>query len=112
MEWLPEDYEGAWTLKGSSSRKGVCLHSGEEAEVTLLPSNEVGFFVSFANQAAPPVRLKSTQVVHSPLCTTLDLGIQRLSTVEHLLAALVGCGLTHVHIFVSCLLYTSRAHET
>ena len=101
MEWLPEDYEGAWTLKGSASRKGIGLHSGEESEVTLLPSNDVGFFVSFENSDGPPVRLKSSQVVNSPLCTTLDLGIQKLATVEHLLAALVGCGLTHVHILIS-----------
>ncbi len=100
MEWLPEDYEGAWTLREAASRKGVCLHSGEYSEVTLLPSEKLGFFVSFISGSSPPIRLKSSQVVNSPLCTTLDLGVQRLSTVEHLLAALVGCGLTHVHIAV------------
>ena len=37
----------------------------------------------------------------SQLCTTLDFGDRRLSTVEHLLAALAGCGISHVEVQVS-----------
>ncbi len=101
VEWLPDNYCGCWTLGGSVTRKGVCLHSGEESEVTLRPSKKGGFFVSWANGSEPPIRLNPTQVVNSHLCTTLVLGRHSLSTVEHLLAALAGCGLTHVHIIVS-----------
>ncbi|AAQ00462.1 UDP-3-O-(3-hydroxymyristoyl) N-acetylglucosamine deacetylase [Prochlorococcus marinus str. SS51] len=101
MEWLPKNYEGAWTLGGAVRRRGVCLHSGQESEVTLLPYDDIGFHLSWVNRSEKPVRLNSNQVVHSELCTTLDLAFERLATVEHLLAALVGCGLTHVHIVVS-----------
>ncbi len=101
LEGLPQDYEGAWTLKSAVSRRGVCLHSGNETEVTLLPCDDFGFYISWVNSSASPVRLTSSNVVNSQLCTKLDLGNQSISTVEHLLAALVGCGLTHAHIVVS-----------
>ena len=100
MEWLPDNYESSWTLRESVSRKGIGLHSGTETEVTLAPSLEKGFYVSWGNSSEPPIELNPSKVVHSPLCTTLVLGGQKLATVEHLLAALTGCGLTHVHILV------------
>ena len=40
--------------------------------------------------------LSPDQVRDSQLCTTLELGPHRVATVEHLLAALAGCGLSHV----------------
>jgi len=101
VEWLPENYEGSWTLSSSVSRKGLCLHSGLESEVKLSFSDSAGFHVSFKNSSNPPVTLHPNQIINSDLCTTLDLGSQKLSTVEHLLAALVGCGITHVNIEVS-----------
>ncbi|WP_269623353.1 UDP-3-O-acyl-N-acetylglucosamine deacetylase [Prochlorococcus marinus] len=101
MEWLPQDYEGAWTLGGNVCRRGVGLHSGNESEVTLLPIEERGFHVSWINSDEPPITLNPSHVVNSQLCTSIHLGNKKLLTVEHLLAALVGCGLTHVHILVS-----------
>ena len=101
MEWLPENYDDCWTLGGFVTRKGICLHSGEESEVILRPFEKVGFYISWANRSDPPIRLNPAQVVNSQLCTTLVLGKHSLSTVEHLLAALAGCGLTNVHIVVS-----------
>ena len=95
----PSDYNGAWTLAGPVSRAGVGLHSGDSVSVTLLPSEKPGFFVSWhdAPQRAP-VRLAPSQVRDSQLCTTLDLGDRHLSTVEHLLAALAGTGITHAEL--------------
>ncbi|WP_413677067.1 UDP-3-O-acyl-N-acetylglucosamine deacetylase [Prochlorococcus sp. MIT 0602] len=101
VEWLPANYENTWTLGGPVFRKGICLHSGEESEVTLLPSEEIGFYISWVNSSDPPIKLKPNQVVNSHLCTALVLGERRVSTVEHLLAALAGCGLTHVQILLS-----------
>ncbi len=101
VDWLPEKYGNSCTLGGVVTRKGVCLHSGVETEVTLCPSEDFGFYVSWMNDAESPIRLKPEQVINSQLCTTLVLGNHRLSTVEHLLAAIAGCGLTHVHIIVS-----------
>ncbi len=101
MADLPTNYETSWTLASSVSRKGVCLHSGENVEVNLHPYEKEGFHVSWSNSKEGPHALKIEQVRHSQLCTTLQIGPNRLSTVEHLLAALAGHGITHVHIEVS-----------
>ena len=98
----PADYNGAWTLSGAVSRSGVGLHSGAEVSVSLLPSERPGFWVSWAD--APEqhaVQLAPSQVRDSQLCTTLDFGERRLATVEHLLAALAGTGVTHAELRVS-----------
>ncbi len=97
---FPNDYEKPWTLSGAVFRKGVGLHSGLESSICLLPSDEPGFHVSWANSSLPPIKLRADQVRNSPLCTTLQLGDYSLATVEHLLAALAGCGLSHVLIEV------------
>ena len=101
MDIWPDDYENAFTLGKPITRKGVGLHSGEKSEVRLLPSEIEGFHVSWIDQEDSPITLNTTHVHNSPLCTTIELGTRRLSTVEHLFAALVGCGLTHIHIEVS-----------
>ncbi len=101
MTFLPDDYLGSWTLASPFEKEGICLHSGNKSEVILLPSDEPGFYISLIDHFDVPIKLQADQVRHTPLCTTIELGQSRLSTVEHLLAALVGCGLTHVHIQVS-----------
>ena len=100
MVCWPTDYDGAWTLAGSARRSGIGLHSGDEVAVVLHPWPDAGVWVSWSGDAQPPVRLQPSQVRDSQLCTTLELGDRRLATVEHLLAALAGCGLTHVHLEV------------
>ena len=100
VSW-PSNYDGAWTLAGPVARSGVGLHSGDEVSVTLLPSEHPGFDVSWDDAShLPPVRLHPSQVRESQLCTSLELGDRRLATVEHLLAALAGTGITHVEIRV------------
>lgn len=94
VRW-PVDYDGAWTLAGPVRRSGIGLHSGHPVSVTLKPSADPGVWVQWSSDAAAPVRLEPSQVRDSQLCTTLELGDRRLATVEHLLAALAGCGLTH-----------------
>ena len=101
MTFLPDDYESAWTLAGTVKRSGITLHSGVDSQVYLSPSEEVGFHVSWLDSPDEHITVNPKQVIDSPLCTTLDLGKRRLATVEHLLAALAGCGLTHVQIKVS-----------
>ena len=98
----PADYDGAWTLSGAVSRSGVGLHSGAEVSVSLLPSERPGFWVSWADAPEQDaVQLAPSQVRDSQLCTTLDFGERRLATVEHLLAALAGTGVTHAELRVS-----------
>ncbi len=101
MSYLPKDYEDAWTLAGSVSRAGIGLHSGEECLVRLNPSDKEGFQVSWLDKGELPTVLRVEHLRESQLCTTLECGSKKLKTVEHLLAALAGCGLSHVHIEVS-----------
>ena len=102
MQIWPVDYDGAWTLAGAITRAGVGLHSGVDVSVTLLPSDRPGYWVSWDDDSsAGPVQLAPSQVRDSQLCTTLDFGERRLATVEHLLAALAGTGITHAELRVS-----------
>ncbi len=100
MNFLPNDYHGSWTLAGSVVRKGVGLHRGEEGQVRLSPSDKPGFHVYWKDSHERPFTININQALDSQLCTTLEFGHRRLSTVEHLLAALAGCGLTHVELEV------------
>ena len=95
VRW-PVDYNGAWSLAGSVQRRGVGLHTGQSVAVSLMPFSEQGVWVRWLSDNAAPVRLEPFQVRDSQLCTTLELGDRRLATVEHLLGAIAGCGLTHV----------------
>ena len=98
----PVHYDGAWTLSGAVTRAGVGLHSGAEVSVTLQPFERAGFWVSWQDEPGrEPVQLSPSQVRDSQLCTTLDFGDRRLATVEHLLAALAGTGVTHAELRVS-----------
>ena len=95
----PQDYSGAWTLAAEVERVGIGLHSGGESTVRLRPCDKPGFHLR-VGAAAEAIRLSPDQVRDSQLCTTLDLGAHRVATVEHLLAALAGCGLSHCEIAV------------
>ncbi len=101
MTFWPENYEGSWTLAEVVSRNGIGLHSGKSSEIRLHPSDKAGFHLSWIGSQEFSVTLAPHQVRHSALCTTIEVGNRRLATVEHLLAALAGCGLTHVDIEVS-----------
>ena len=106
MHLWPVDYSSSWTLAAPVTRSGVGLHSGDAVSVTLLPRDCPGYWVSFSDSAtnvssAAPIQLHPSQVRDSQLCTTLELGERRLSTVEHLLAALAGTGITHAEIQVT-----------
>jgi UDP-3-O-[3-hydroxymyristoyl] N-acetylglucosamine deacetylase len=101
MSW-PADYAGAWTLQSSVERHGVGLHSGVETRVRLQPSARPGYWVGWLD--APQLRLcrlTPAQVRDTRLCTALQLDQRRLATVEHLLAALAGTGVTQAEILVT-----------
>ncbi len=100
MIW-PSDYSRAWTLAASVERSGVGLHSGEPALVSLRPSAAPGYWVGWLDDPAqPPIRLQPSHVNETRLCTALQLGERRLATVEHLLAALAGSGVSQAEIWV------------
>ena len=101
VQW-PADYTGAWTLQTPVQRSGVGLHSGQEGAVRLQASERPGFWVGWLDAPELPLcRLVPGQVRDTQLCTALQLGPRRLATVEHLLAALAGTGVTQAEILVS-----------
>ncbi|MFM9111402.1 MAG: UDP-3-O-acyl-N-acetylglucosamine deacetylase, partial [Prochlorococcaceae cyanobacterium] len=101
MSVWPCDYSQAWTLAASVERSGVGLHSGAATRVRLEPYQQPGVHVAWHYTAgAEPVRLHPEQVHDTRLCTALRLGSRRLATVEHLLAAVAGTGLTHLLLTV------------
>ena len=100
MIWA-SDYSRAFTLAAAVERRGVGLHSGKDCLVRLEPGSKPGFWVGFLDQPdQEPVLLAPDQVRDTRLCTALEIGGRPLATVEHLLAALVGVGLTQAEIWL------------
>lgn len=100
MDW-PSDYRQAWTLTSPVDRSGIGLHSGAIGRVRLQSSERPGFWVGWLDAPSLPlVRLDPAQVSDTRLCTALKLDQRRLATVEHLLAALAGSGISQAEILV------------
>ena len=95
---FPNDYEQGWTLQNEIIKDGVGLHTGLKCKVIIKPTELTGFYISFSDEPNNVIPIDISQVRNTPLCTTLDLNGKKVSTVEHLLASLIGAGLTHVHI--------------
>jgi UDP-3-O-[3-hydroxymyristoyl] N-acetylglucosamine deacetylase len=81
--------------------EGVGLHSGERISlrVTSAPANTGLEFVVGPDAVRIPAL--AGHVVSTFLATTLGIGDARVSTVEHLLAALSGLGVDNARIIVS-----------
>ncbi len=97
MLW-PPDYTSRWTIAAETSLAGVGLHSGLTSRVTLVPSPSGGLTVGL--EGASPVSLYHGLAREQRLCTALQLPTGRVSTVEHLLAALAGVGISDAQIQV------------
>ena len=97
----PSDYNTAYALAEPVERQGVGLHSGATCRVRLLPSTREGFWVGWLGSPRDSLqRLSPRQVVDTRLCTCLQIGPRRLATVEHLLAALAGTGVSHAELWL------------
>jgi UDP-3-O-[3-hydroxymyristoyl] N-acetylglucosamine deacetylase len=83
------------TLRADLSFDGIGLHSGQPARLTLLPARaNTGIVFVRTDAAGAGTRLRAMwdQVEVSPLNTRLTHGDVSVSTIEHLMAALSGCG--------------------
>ena len=98
---FPNDYDQSWTLKNQIFKEGIGLHSGLNCKVIIKPTELPGFHFSFSGESKKVFSIDISQVRNTPLCTTLDLNGKNIATVEHLLASLIGSGLTHAHIEVT-----------
>lgn len=90
------------TLARPFTRDGVGLHSGVVARVEVLPAPpDHGRVFLRADLSSPtPIPARAEAVVDTFLATTLGVGDQRISTVEHLLAALHVAGVDNALIRV------------
>ncbi|CAK6694133.1 UDP-3-O-acyl-N-acetylglucosamine deacetylase [Synechococcus sp. CBW1107] len=97
----PNDYSQAWTLNAPVERSGIGLHSGLTARLRLEPFEQPGYWVAWLDDPSlQPQRLHPAQVCETQLCTALQLEQRRLATVEHLLAALAGVGISSALLLV------------
>ncbi|SHF13747.1 3-hydroxyacyl-[acyl-carrier-protein] dehydratase /UDP-3-O-[3-hydroxymyristoyl] N-acetylglucosamine deacetylase [Chryseobacterium takakiae] len=81
------------TLQQEVTLSGIGLHTGKEVKLTMKPAKEnTGFvFVRTDLEGHPQVEADVNYVVATERGTTLEkLGV-KITTCEHLLAALVGC---------------------
>lgn len=88
------------TLSSKVTISGTGLHTGVLVDMTLLPANP-GFGIQFQRvdlPNKPVIKADCDLVTETSRGTTLQLGDAKVSTVEHVLAALVGKGVDNVLI--------------
>lgn len=93
--YFPLETGRRWTLKASIGCVGIGLHSGKRASLTLHPA-EAGTGIRFRRTDIDlDIPARFDHVVDTRLCTALGLPespAHRIGTVEHVMAALAGCG--------------------
>ncbi|MBC8101485.1 MAG: UDP-3-O-[3-hydroxymyristoyl] N-acetylglucosamine deacetylase [Cytophagales bacterium] len=82
------------------SLRGVGIHTGTDCAVTIHPA-DAGSGVHFALDGGGSVEAAVRNVVDTDRCTVLGNGGVTVSTVEHLLSALIGLGITDARIEVT-----------
>jgi UDP-3-O-[3-hydroxymyristoyl] N-acetylglucosamine deacetylase/3-hydroxyacyl-[acyl-carrier-protein] dehydratase len=88
------------TIKNTVKFAGRGLHTGTEVELTLQPASEnygIQILRTDLNES-PVVRALAENVVETSRGTTLEENGVRVSTIEHVLAALSGLGIDNVRI--------------
>lgn len=91
------------TLSSSIGISGTGLHTGALVDMTLKPANP-GFGFQFQRtdlEGQPIIKADCDLVTDTSRGTTLQVGDAKVSTVEHILAALVGLGVDNVLIQVN-----------
>ena len=90
------------TLESSITFSGIGLHSGRDVTLTLKPAPEnhgILFQRKDIQIGNPVVRARWDYVSETKLCTKVkNEDGTVISTIEHLMAALAGCGITNVLI--------------
>ena len=88
------------TLSQSFQFLGIGLHSGLSATVVVEPAkNNFGFRFQRTDLAeTKPIRANISNVYNTERSTNLAAGEVKVHTVEHLLAALIGCGIDNALI--------------
>lgn len=88
------------TLAAEASISGVGIHTGQLVNMVLKPAgpNTGIVFQRIDMEGKPTVKADVDNVVETTRSTTIEANKARISTIEHLLAALVGCRVDNVLI--------------
>ncbi|MEG3437357.1 UDP-3-O-acyl-N-acetylglucosamine deacetylase [Pannus brasiliensis CCIBt3594] len=88
------------TIQETIELSGVGLHSGDRVNVRLCPSDsgEGIYFARVDRTSVPLIPALVESVAETTLSTELVAGEGKVRTVEHLLAALTGCGVSEARI--------------
>ena len=91
------------TIKKSVHTTGVGLHSGKRVELTLRPAAPGTGIVFHRVDLDPVVDLpaQADGVRDTRMASVLQVGVARVSTVEHLMSALAGMGIDNLHVDLS-----------
>jgi UDP-3-O-[3-hydroxymyristoyl] N-acetylglucosamine deacetylase len=91
------------TLRNMIRATGVGLHSGKKVFLTLRPAPVNTGIVFVRTDVSPAVTIpaKALHVSETTLSTTIETGGVKVSTIEHLMAALAGLAIDNVIIEVS-----------
>lgn len=82
---------------------GVGLHSGLKVQMTLRPA-DIGCGIVFHRVDLPgsdPVPARAGLITDTRLASVLQVGVARVSTVEHLMSACAGLGIDNLHVDLS-----------
>ncbi len=90
----------ARTVSAPVSVRGVGIHSGAVSAVTISPASP-GEGVCFVPDGGTPIAAVAAHVVETSRCTVLGADGKTVSTVEHLLSAFAGLGITDARIGIS-----------
>lgn len=91
------------TIKEPVTLSGIGLHTGANVKMTIKPAN-AGFGYRFQRIDLPDqpiVKADADLVVDTSRGTTIEQNGARISTIEHLLAALVGCNIDNALIEIN-----------
>lgn len=90
------------TLARPVTCRGIGVHSGRPAHLRILPAEQGTGIVFVRTDLAgrPTIPAQEAHVVETTLATTLGLDEARVSTVEHLLAALLALGIDNAIVEV------------
>lgn len=105
IDELPIQVSPAWqyTLRNSISCSGVGLHSGRKVTLILRPASADSGIVFRRSDLGIDIPARFDNVVDTRLSTVIAAPGNpqaRLGTIEHVMAALAGCGIDNVRIDV------------
>ncbi len=89
------------TLDHSIRCSGIGLHSGRKIELVLHPAEADSGITFVRSDLGVEIPARASHVTDTRLCTTIGVGDNHVSTVEHLLSALSGLGVDNARIEVS-----------